>query len=196
MNLSTDVSYLKRKVKDHDDSLQEEHNSILGSIISSNYLVYQKLEEMNNRFNDVDKQLNDVNIKLLDFNIFDIMKKRNESGESSGNNDELFIMIQNIEKKTMKKFEFIDEKNKKFDDEFYKLKNELSTTKNGLEGTNKVVNGIKEEIDIIFARLEDLKNNIKNSIDLSNLNFNEQLKKLSLYIDERINEYLYINILV
>jgi hypothetical protein len=101
----------------------------------------------------------------MDFNIFEILKNRPTTDGESGNTDALLIMVQNMEKKLLKKFEFVDEKIKKGEDETYKIKNEILNIKNNLDALLKNMLFAKEQIDILFPRLDDVSNNVKTQLD-------------------------------
>jgi hypothetical protein len=141
---------------------------------------------MNNRFDNIDNQLQDINVKVMDFNVFDMFKGKIDS--DGGHGDELFILIQNLEKKLMKKFEFVDEKVKKSEEEAYKIKNDILGMKNNIDINTKTIINHKEQIDIIFAKLDDINTNFKNSLDMQNNNLKDLIDKLRLYFEDQITE--------
>jgi hypothetical protein len=92
--------------------------------------------------------MEEISVKIQDFNIYDLFKSNSSEGGSS---DVSVILVQNLEKKVFKKFEFMDEKTKKQDEESYKLKNEISNVKNLIETLSKNVVNLKQEYDIAFS---------------------------------------------
>lgn len=119
------------------------------------------MNDLKGKFDSYDKQMEDMNIKFMDFNIIDMFRNKIATEGDSGNTDALLIMVQNIEKKLLKKFEFVDEKIKKGEDETYKIKNELLGIKNNIENLLRNMQHTKEQFEIVFPKIEDVNSNAK-----------------------------------
>lgn len=91
--------------------------------------------------------MEEVSVKMQDFNIYDLFKG---SGGDGGSSDVSVVLVQNLEKKVFKKFEFIDEKAKKQDEENYKHKAEIGNLKNNVENFNKQFSQNIKDNDIVF----------------------------------------------
>jgi hypothetical protein len=82
------------------------------------------------KINAFEKNIEELNNKLLDFNIYDIFRSAvSDPSKGNTNIDHTVLLVQNLDNKTMKKFETYDEKIKKNLDDLYKLRNEVSTIK-------------------------------------------------------------------
>lgn len=128
------------------------------------------LTEINKQNEGIQKNLEDISVKIQDFNIYDLFKTNSAEGGSS---DVSVILVQNLEKKVFKKFEFMDEKTKKQDEESYRLKNEISNVKNNFEALSKNLMNLKQDYDIAFSdnnimldgfkeRFEEFENKLEN----------------------------------
>jgi len=74
------------------------------------YLVELHIEEIKKNNDKLVKDFQEMSVKIEDFNVYDLFKSNLADGGSS---DASVILIQNLEKKLFKKFEFIDDKLKK-----------------------------------------------------------------------------------
>lgn len=128
------------------------------------------------------QELKELNVKIQDFNIYELFKSNSVDGGSS---DAGVILVQNLEKKVFKKFEFIDEKGKRSDEEIYKLKGEISNMKINAENLTKNLSILKDEQESTNSdaklRLENLANNLK---ELS-----ERLEYVNSDLLDKINSY-------
>lgn len=141
------------------------------------------VEELKKHNVSLTEKFEDISVKVEDFNIYDIFKSNLAEGGSA---DASIILIQNLEKKLFKKFEFLDEKMKKTDEDSYRFKNEFSNNKIQLENINKALNILKEENE---------KHN-KNGVLLKNLideKYNEMDAKLK-DLNSQINDSFLIQI--
>lgn len=118
-------------------------------------------------------------MKLEDFNIYDIFKSNLTEG---GSTDASIILIQNLEKKLFKKFEFIDEKIKRSEEEAYRFKNELSNNKIQLENLNKGINLLKDESE----KLNKNGGLLKELINQKYLEFDNKLSELDNNINNSV----------
>lgn len=107
-----------------------------------------QLDDLSNKNETFQKSMEEISVKIQDFNIYDLFKSNSSEG---GSTDVSVILVQNLEKKVFKKFEFMDEKTKKQDEENYKLKNDISNVKNLIEALSKNIVNLKQEYDITFS---------------------------------------------
>ena len=110
------------------------------------------------------------------------------NNNSSGGNSEFLILLENFEKKIKLKFEKQEDINEKTIDDFNKIKSDLENLKPQVDKNTKNIGNIFEQIDIIFARLNDLKNLISTNNDLINSDFNDKLEKLRNYLNQKLEE--------
>ncbi len=108
----------------------------------------------------------------MDFNIYDVLKN-NQGGEDTS---QFLVLLQNLEKKVFKKFEFVDEKLEKLSDDIKEDKDNIDQ----LLKWQKIVN---EKLVIIFAEIEELKKKI--DMILKEL---KDLQNWKDYIDEQLKE--------
>jgi hypothetical protein len=126
--------------------------------------------------------MEEISIKVNDFNVYDLFK----TGSEGGSSDAGVLLVQNLEKKTFKKFEFIDEKLKRADEENYKLKTEITNLKKFNDQTIKIIEDNHKEF---FSSTEDLKKtneNLSNSLSLLKIKIEELEKEL---IEKITNEF-------
>lgn len=145
--------------------------------------------------NNYDKDIENLKIKMEDFNIFDIIKGKSEGGsknrfkiDSGGNSDQIVALVQNIERKTFKKFDMVDEKIKVFQDEIYKKKNEITNLTTMIDTLSKSLNNHKDSFsnelveniqsikEIINFKENELKNNFQDQFNNLNEAFENKLK--------------------
>ena len=140
----------------------------------------KNIEEIKKTNEKLEKDLVEISIKVQDFDIYELFKANSAEG---GSTDMGVILVQNLEKKVFKKFEFIDEKGKRSDEEIYKLKAEVNNLKNFNENTNKNLTNLSED-------LEKISNENKTNIDILNANariFEEKLENIRSQIIEKMN---------
>ena len=123
---------------------------------------------------DMKKQIENINVKLQDINIYDLFKDLNMS---DGSIDVAKGLIINLENKVFKKIGFMDERDKKLNQDILDLKNNIQNVinKNGVISHNmdNIKNNFKELGDLIGA----------NSTETSNMINNLELKMNSIYKD-------------
>ena len=122
--------------------------------------------------------MDDLSAKLKDFNIYDLFK----GGQENSNSDAGVLLVQNLERKTIKKFEFMDEKLRKADEESYKLKSEISNIKKIHEETNKIIEDNHKEL--LSFENDQLKKN-ENFSDLFSL-LDSKIEEMKKDYDEKI----------
>lgn len=112
----------------------------------------------------------------------------------------MVTIVQNLERKFLKKFDLVDDKLKSFQDEAYRKKNEITNLLNQIDSSNKIHNNNK---DIIMKELTDkfnflnetlnnketeLKNNITEQVNILTENFMFKLKEVSSNLNTQNNE--------
>jgi chromosome segregation ATPase len=137
-----------------------------------------------------------MRVKVEDFNIYDVFQ--GQSGEG-GNLDVSKALIMNLENKVFKKFDLYDEKNKKNETDLFKALEDLKSMKglvdnfkvqnqrsnekvNEIEAKlNEYINTTDNKLEEITNSLEQLKENMKEGMDTSELNkeIDERIKKLA-----------------
>lgn len=140
----------------------------------------KSLEDIKKTNEKLEKDFEEISVKVQDFNIYEIFKSNSAEGGSS---DMGVILVQNLEKKVFKKFEFIDEKGKRTDEEVYKLKAEINNLKNANENTHRNLTNLSDS-------LEAISHENKTNIDIMNSNtkiLEEKLENLRSQIIEKIN---------
>jgi hypothetical protein len=120
-------------------------------------------------------------VKVEDFNIYDLFK---DLKTADGSVDASALLIQNLEKKIFKKFEFYDDKNKKVDDDMYKLKNEASNLKNQVDNNQVQTDKNRNDLKIDIDTLQEMLDKVKNDYYLADINLYDKVihdmtKKLS-----------------
>lgn len=186
LGLKTDVSDINKKLREHDDSLYDHQTSIEE--------IKKILDEMKNKMNEFENNFQEINFKLVNVDALNLFKRDNDENHSYGT-EELTAMIITLEKKFNTKITFIDERFKKNEEELLKLRQlekAIEETNKDLKLTNKNVEWIKEQLTIIFARLDDVKNHANNLNDTTNSSLKEGDEKIRNYFDQKFIEYFYI----
>ena len=139
-------------------------------------------------------QIDEIQNKLPDLNIFEaIGHKFGSDGNNDGvNRDQMLTLVQALDKKATKKFELIDEKFKKFEEETTKLKNESVHNKNVQENSTKLLNHNKENIDFLLVTIEDFRGILKIQSENIDNNFKQQQKRIEEILSKN-NEVLNSN---
>jgi hypothetical protein len=137
------------------------------------------IEELKKNNDKLLKDFEEISIKVEDFNIYDLFKSNVAEGGSA---DASIILIQDLEKKLFKKFEFIDDKLKKSEEDSYRYKNEFSNNKIQLENVNKTINLLKEENEKHHINEKAL----KELINQKYIEIDAKLKDLNSQINETI----------
>jgi len=115
-----------------------------------------------------------------------------KSGKSEGNfteKDEVLGVISALERKTLKKFEFVDEKSKKNEEDIYKLKSEVNNIKYLIDQSVKSLQQNQEKSDNKLTNLlEEAKNKIKDELELIDQKFKSLVKESNNINDKKIEE--------
>ena len=142
----------------------------------------KKLLEENLEFK---KQFEDINVKLADINIYDLFKDLNAS---DGSIDIAKGLIMNLENKVFKKISFMDERDKKINQDIMDLKTNIQNVvnKNGVISFNmdNIKKNFKELGELVSNNSNETTNMINNlETKLNNMN-KDLIEKFS---DERNN---------
>lgn len=140
------------------------------------------MEEIVKKNQEFERTMEDVAVKMQDFNIYDLFKN---SGGEGGNADVSAVLVQNLEKKVFKKFEFIDEKAKKSDEENYKLKGEIGNIKNNCENINKNINNYIQDNDVVFNDINITLEENREKFDEIEVNMDKLFKKIMKDIETK-----------
>ena len=123
---------------------------------------------------DMRKEMENIKVKLQDINIYDLFKDLNMS---DGSIDVAKGLILNLENKVFKKIGFMDERDKKLNQDLLDLKNNIQNVinKNGVISHNmdNIKNNFKELGDLVGA----------NSTETSNMINNLEIKMNGIYKD-------------
>jgi hypothetical protein len=144
---------------------------------------------MTQKLSEHDTQFQDINLKFINFEHLSAFGKDDEN--KGYTNDELSSLVIALEKKITQKFTYVDDRFKKNEDDILKLKQlekALELTNKNLEGNIVNANANKDNITIIFAKLEDLRTWCKNQNDMTNGQFKDELAKLKTYFEGQIIE--------
>lgn len=107
----------------------------------------------------------------------------------SADNDQILILIQNMERRVLKKFDLIDEKIKGFQDEIYKKKNEILNIMTSVENSNKHTNSsIESIVKDAIEKHNSLNNLINTKENELKTNILEQVATLNDYINTKFKE--------
>lgn len=144
---------------------------------------------MHIRFSQIDKQMEDINLKMINFETLSIFGKGDDNKKYS--NDELSMLVNALDKKLTQKISYIDNRFLKIEEDILKLKQfekALEQTNRNLDQTTRNSENNKEQIVILFAKLEDLKANVKSTKEMTDKMWRDELENLKNYIDEKVCE--------
>ena len=202
--LEEEVEHLKENFINFKNQNFNLVNQQVKEINQSNYLLIKDLTEKSEKFNNLEKevgviktQIDDIQNKLPDLNIFEALghKIGSEGTNDGGSRDQMFSLIQGLDKKASKKFELIDEKFKRFEEETVKLKNDSINFKAIIENSTRLLNQNKENIDHLLITIEDFRSILKIQSENIENNIKIQKKKMEEILI-RNNEVLNSNALI
>lgn len=183
-------------------SFQSSTSSLTINKISTSNEYDDQLKEFNDKIANLSSALEDIAVKVNDFNVTDLFK---DCQTDDGKIDAAKILVLSLESKVFKKFSLLDEKNKKIDENIFKINRELNAI--NVKNTNydnifphfedqfqKLFEGINKENEKILEtelKLEDI--TIKQQNDINKLNENankltEDIVKLKEQLENNPNK--------
>ena len=166
----------------------------------------KKLQEENL---EIKKQLENINVKLADINIFDLFKDLNLN---EGSVDVAKALILNLEKKVFQKIAFMDERDKKLNQDLMELKTKIQdvVNKNGVishnmdnikknfkelgqllstnnSETTNMINTLESKTNNMYKELIDKFNEEKNNNDIKIKKINDKLFNIEKLNNENLN---------
>ena len=183
MGMGKDMNDIRRKVKDHDESLNHHQHSIDD--------IKKRLDELDNSVKGFDEQFQEINIKLINVEAFGDFFNSKDGEPKSYSNEELNVIIGALDKKLTIKMSYVDDRFRKDGEDILKLKQlekALELTNKNLGNTNKNVEMNKEQIIVLFAKLEDLKAFNQNLNDLTKGELNDNINKVHKYFEDKFTE--------
>lgn len=103
-------------------------------------------------------------------------------GGDAGSSDAGVMLVQNLEKKTFKKFEFMDEKIKKTDEQIYHLKTEISNIKKFHDETTNLITENTTQINTLNENTGKHTEEVTTSLT----GLEEKIEQLKKDFDEKI----------
>ena len=187
-SLDEKINNLEYKLKNHFESLiqkieEDSRNNI--QLFSDEYKIFcEKLEnKVSNIFQNNEEQNKKIENCLLKCDSIDIYNLLKDSGD--GKIDATKVMINTLEEKVFKKFEFIEERHKKDSEDITKLVKSNENTIFYLEKLQKNLNDLKSNdlnqlMEIFRKSLSEYNEKIFDNIN--------SVKDQELYLSSKINE--------
>lgn len=139
-----------------------------------------------NDIKEIKEILEDIRNKISDSNMYEMFKDTSEG--IGGNIDTTKGLILNLETKIFKKFNLIDERNKKIEEENIKTKNEVFNIKNKIEVIPHLMNQLEDNLTIKLENVnkenENKQNQMTEIANAYNLEIDKRLKQLELANEE------------
>jgi len=156
--------------------------------------VLEKIETLSNNYDKLENQTYLLNEKLSENPFFKNGGKNINLGHTNSDGEDLSFELKSFEKKVMKKFEFVDERIKIFEEDLGRIRNEIFAIKNNSENTNRNFESVKSEMDSFDFRINEANKALKFQEDrkLSLTIFEEKMKIQNKAYDMKIEEYLFI----
>ena len=166
------VPSLPKKVENNIDKTQILENKIK--------LLETKLEKVDKMTDDHHTKIRNLESKIQDLNILELFK--NNNGQD-GENSNMIVLMNNLDKKFSSKINLIDEKMKKIEEINYKTNKDVQNIVNSSDLNKRNFNHMKES-------QESLENKINNIEKKLNLKYNEITNRFSEKINsiEKISE--------
>ena len=190
----TSIPIIEEEIQQLSDGIRNVKFSTLNKQNSnqSEISFIKKEEEYKSNIEELKIQIQDINLKISDnLNIFELFSKRNTNvPDREGAIHEIYSLIRNLEQKTFKKFEFVEEKFKKFEDETIKLKLETNNNKINVDQALKSLVYDKENIDFLLLSVEEMKKVLKVQSDSFEENNKIMLQNLEEFLISKHNDLL------
>ena len=193
-NINNKISTLEKKIKNLEILNKVNKFTGLGNDKGDEIQLMQieidNLKESNKKLLeenlDFKKQFEDINVKLQDINIFDLFKNLNVE---EGSIDLAKGLIMNLEAKVFKKISFMDDRDKKINQDIMDLKNKIQNVinKNGVISHN--MDNIKNNFKELGQLVTNNNTETINMINASETKFNNLYKELIDKLNEDKNNY-------
>jgi len=137
----------------------------------------------------MNKAIENLKAEMMDTNLNFLDNKKDIPEMTPGGTisvDVIQQIINNLERKTLKKFEYIDEKHKRSEEDITKLKNEMNKINGLLDGLNGNLNSYKEKIDLNEKAIHENKTNNQISLDQFNKSLKDKTDNLQTVIDNEV----------
>ena len=205
-NNNFNINAIMSRIQQNEHNILELKNKLKNQkpIIQSTVNNNENDEELRKKIGDLEKELENIKVKIQDFNIYDMFK---DSGD--GNLDASKILISALENKVFKKFELVDERNKKMESDIFKNKQDIQNLTNNVNATKMMNDNMKNAMDEnnqnidnkINNLLEQIKNNSGGPIQIETIQTqpeikgnnglsNEQVKKLLEQLKNELTEQI------
>ena len=172
-NLENEYKNLKSFIPVYDKSYTL--NDILDEHKVSINGINENINEINNNINSMKENMEKLNLKMGDFNIYDIFKDTNITGDI----DAAKILVKALEKKIFEKFKFDEDKIKKDEEDILKIKNDLINLKNSSNFESRNFAFLKEQMLTMSKELETNSHNLSERI-LKNKENIDKIKEKSI----------------
>lgn len=129
-----------------------------------------QIKELNDKIAQLSSTLDEITVKVNDFNVTDLFK---DCQTDEGKIDVAKILVLNLESKIFKKFSLLDEKNKKIDEDIFKINRALNS-----------INVKNDNYDTIFTHFEDQFQKLFDGINKENEKIAETESKLDNQIQK------------
>ena len=205
-NNNFNINAIMSRIQQNEHNILELKNKLKNQkpIIQSTVNNNENDEELRKKIGDLEKELENIKVKIQDFNIYDMFK---DSGD--GSLDASKILITALENKVFKKFELVDERNKKMEGDIFKNKQDIQNLTNNVNATKMMNDNMKNAMDEnnqnidnkINNLLEQIKNNSGGPIQIQTIQTqpeikgnnglsNEQVKKLLEQLKNELTEQI------
>ena len=157
-NLENEYKKLRNFIPQYQESktlndILDEHNNNLNDLNDNIKLMKENMKNM-------EETVQSVKLKVMDFSIFEALKDKNISADL----DVAELMIKSLENKVNEKFKFHDDKIKKDESDFIKIKNFLDNLNNSFNSQSRNLTYIKEELSQESQNIEQLRANVSEGI--------------------------------
>ena len=207
LDMENKLNTLEKKVKNLE--ILNKVNKFTGQGGAANSDDFQLMQVEMNNLKDSNKkilqenlefktQLENINVKLADINIYDLFKDLNAS---DGSVDVAKTLVMNLENKVFKKISFIDDRDKKLNQDIMDLKTNIQNVinKNGVISHNmeNIKNNLKELGELLSKNSTETTNMINNAESkMNNIHkeiiskYDEEKNKMNINI-KKINDKLF-----
>ena len=194
-NNNFNINAIMSRIQQNEHNILELKNKLKNQkpIIQSTVNNNENDEELRKKIGDLEKDIENIKVKIQDFNIYDMFK---DSGD--GNLDASKILISALENKVFKKFELVDERNKKMESDIFKNKQDIQNLTNNVNATKMMNDNMKNAMDEnnqnidnkINNLLEQIKNNSGGPIQIQTIQTQPEIKGNNALSNEQVKKLL------